>query len=46
MLVGSYTLLNTLTGAWVITRQLAAMPLRPTRTMPAAGPASHKVKLN
>ena len=45
MLMNCYTPLNTLTGAFVITRQLAAIPLNPTRIMPATGPASHKEML-
>ena len=36
---------KTLTGACVITRQVAAMPLMPTNKTPSSGPASHSVAL-
>jgi len=40
-----YTPLNTLSGEWVITRQVANNPLLPTKSMPSKGPVSQSTAL-
>jgi len=38
--------LNTLSGEWVTTRQVASNPLLPTNSMPSIGPISQSMGLN